>query len=215
MGELAVVTTRSRSRVGLVVALVVVLGVLAGGGYLAWQAWGSIGPTRAEAVREVAALRNRWEAGDSALHPGEAAWIVRIPASGDAVEWPVRVGVGAPQLDGGLGWYPGSAQPGEVGNLAMAGRWFTDGEPLRGWFDLPVGGVIEVETESATFTYTIISAPASLTVGREDSWVLDPVPGRPGQQPTQALLTLTTHEDLVPTRDVSVAFAVLTGTEKK
>jgi sortase A len=43
--------------------------------------------------------------------------------------------------------------------------------------------------------------------------VLDPVPGRPEEVPTQALLTLTTAEDLVTTPDRAVGFGTLTKTE--
>lgn len=214
MGELAAVTRRSRFPVTLVVGVLLLAAVLAGGGVVAWQVWGTAALGREHAAREVAALRERWAAGQTVPVQGEAAWIMRIPALEDRVEWPVRAGVADEQLTDGLGWYPGSARPGEIGNFAVAGRWLTSGEPLRGWFELPPGTTVQVETATEIVTYELISAPGGLTVGRDEQWVLDPVPGR-DEVPSQALLTVTTHEDLLPGPDVSVAFGRLTDKELK
>lgn len=215
MEELTAVTTTTRSVWRPVVLAVLLIGLLAGGGHLAWVTWGSVGPARSRAAQEVAELRQRWAAGQQTPSQGNAAWILRIPELDAASEWPVRAGVAPDQLDGGFGWYPGTSRPGEVGNFAVAGRWLTGGEPLRGWFELKVGTKVEVETAEAVLTYELTSAPGELTVGRDRTWVLDPVPGREDVIPRQALLTLTTNEDLLPGPDVSVAFGVLTGTELK
>ena len=77
------------------------------------------------------------------------------------------------------------------------------------------GDAIEVEGARAKFTYEVVSAPADLTVQAGDAWVLDPVPGSPDEAPTNALMTLTTCEDLYPTPDRSVGFGILTKTEEK
>ena len=103
-----------------------------------------------------------------------------------------------------------------VGNAAqtlhpIAGQGFNLG--LRDVMSLAAGDQVIIETPEATFTYTLTVAPADLTVAADDSWVLDPVPGHVDVVPTQAFLTLTTAEDLVPTGDRSVGFGTLTKTE--
>ena len=128
-------------------------------------------------------------------------------------EWPVIAAVEGDELARGVGWYPGSALPGQVGNFAVAGHRIGNGEPFRRLLELRAGDEVVVETAAATFTYTIVSAPGDLTVQADDSWVLDPVPGHPDEVPAQALLTLTTAEDLVTTPDRAVGFGTLTKTE--
>ncbi|HMS37957.1 MAG TPA: sortase [Arachnia sp.] len=207
----------------LVFAVVLLAGVLVAGGALAWQIWGTTALSARAAERETAALRASWAAlpgptADPSAAPvvdppalGEAGWLLRIPALGG--EWPVIAGVGDDELARGVGWYPGSALPGQVGNFAVAGNRIGNGEPFRRLLELKVGDEVIVETGAATFTYTLVSAPGELTVQADESWVLDPVPGRPEEVPTQALLTLTTAEDLVTTPDRAVGFGTLTKTE--
>ena len=61
-----------------------------------------------------------------------------------------------------------------------------------------------VETRDAIYTYVIDDPPRDLTVPDTATWVLDPVPGEPEAKPTQALLTLTTCQDLFRSPDRSV-----------
>ena len=207
----------------LVFAAVLLVGVLVGGGFIAWRVWGTTAIARQAADREAAELRAAWAAAappssspsdppvvDPPAH-GRAAWLLRIPALGG--EWPVIAGVEDDELARGVGWYPGSALPGQVGNFAVAGHRIGNGEPFRRLLELKAGDEVVVETAVATFTYTIVSAPGDLTVQADDSWVLDPVPGHPDEVPTQALLTLTTAEDLATTPDRAVGFGTLTKTE--
>lgn len=209
----------------LLVALLVV--ALTVGGYLAWQVWGTTALARDRAAEEVAQLRASWDAplppelrqdrpeappivGEPRL--GEANWILHLPAFG--TESPIIAGVADADLNRGVGWYPGTALPGQLGNFALAGNCLTDGEPFRRLLELRQGDELIVETRTATFTYEIISAPAELTVQAADSWVLDPVPGQSDVVPQQALITVTTCEDLFPTQDRAVGFGALTRTEK-
>ena len=53
-----------------------------------------------------------------------------------------------------------------------------------------------VETRDAVYTYVMDEPPKQLTVTDTDTWVIDPVPGKPDAKPTQALITLTTCQDL-------------------
>jgi sortase A len=58
-------------------------------------------------------------------------------------------------------------------------------------------------------------APRSLTVDDTATWVLDPVPGEPDREPTRALITLTTCQDLFRSADRSVGFGHLQSTRNK
>jgi sortase A len=57
--------------------------------------------------------------------------------------------------------------------------------------------------------------PQSLTVADTADWVLDPVPGRPAAEPTRALITVTTCQDLFHSPDRSVGFGHLVSSRNK
>ena len=207
-----------------IVLLVVVLGIA---GYLGWLFLGTNAVARQAAADELAAIRAAWAqpvADPTTPDPdgapvveqprtGEGAWILRIPRIDG--QWPVIAGVEADQLNRGVGWYPGSAVPGQVGNFAVTAHCTFNGEPFRRLLELRDGDQVIIETRTATFTYDLVSAPGNLTVNADDSWVIDPVPGKPDQVPTEPLITLTTCEDTFPTADRAVGFGTLTKTEKK
>lgn len=205
----------------LLVLGLALLAVSVGGGlWAAWLYWGSVRLAEGAVPDEVAAVRARWSPGGegalvTAPVPGEAYWTIRIPKLGDGWEWPVAVGVDGDVIGRSLGWYSGTAQPGQVGNFAVAGQCLTGAQPFRHLRDLTVGDTVVVEGATATFTYEIISAPSDLTVQSDEAWVLDPVPGQPDEAPVNAFITLTTCEDLYPTPDRSVGFGILTKTEEK
>lgn len=202
-----------------VLGAVVLTAALAGLGYLAWEFYGTTWVAKRATADEIAGLRQTWEETGpqpDATEPvaGQAGWLLRIPSLGDD-EWPIIVGVEPDDLRRGVGWYPTTALPGEVGNFALAGHRITRGEPFRHLLDLEVGDEVIVETAEAIFTYTINSAPRDLTVQDTDSWVLLPVPGQDGVEPTQSIITLTTCQDFFRSPDRSVGFGVLTHTEIK
>ncbi|MHA6523959.1 sortase domain-containing protein [Tessaracoccus sp. G1721] len=206
-----------------VVALVLLAATLGVGGFLAWQVYGTTWLARSAAAESVAQLRAEWATATPAPTddgqapaevvpaPGEPAWILRIPSQG--VVWPVVSGVDEDLLTEAVGWYPSTALPGQVGNVALAGLRLTHGAPFAGLLDLAEGDEVIIETALATYTYRITLPPSQLTVHRDDTWVLDPVPGKPDLAPTEAILTLTTHEDLIETPDRSVGFGILENTE--
>lgn len=211
---------RSRSP-RVFVALGLTLALIAVGAWVGWLYWGSVLVAEAHSRKTISALEQSFADAKNppALVvnpvPGEAEWIMRIPALGQDWVWPVRVGVDEESLAYAVGWYPGTAQPGQVGNFAVAGGCITGAQPFRQLDRLREGDTVAVEGAAATYVYTIKSAPAALTVQADESWVLDPVPGRDDVAPTSAFITLTTCEDLIPTPDRSVGFGVLTSTEEK
>ena len=169
-------------------------------------------------------LRSRWQQPPAGTEdspdspaplPGDAIALLRIPAFGAGYEVPVLEGTEPDILSRGIGHYPGTARAGQIGNFSVAGHRVTHGEPFRRLLELGKGDQVVVETRSAVYTYVLDEPPRSLTVADTASWVLDPVPGRPAAEPTRALITLTTCQDLVRSPDRSVGFGHLESTRNK
>ncbi|MEV3992795.1 class E sortase [Streptomyces sp. NPDC049837] len=113
--------------------------------------------------------------------------ILRIPALRLAV--PIGRGVGKPLLDKGYaGHYPGTAQPGQAGNFALAGHRNTHGEPFRHINRLRKGDEIIVETRDGVFTY-VVDRTLARTSPR-DTAAIAPVPK--GYSEPGYYVTLTT-----------------------
>ena len=212
-------------RRGLVVAaLALVLVGLSLLGYVGWQYWGSniVSQQRQDALSQD--LMASWDnpAVQDLLGPqgsadlGDALALVRIPAFGDDFVVPVIEGVRPEDLAQGLGHYPGTALPGQIGNFAVAGHRVTHGEPFRALPELRPGDKVVVETSDAVYTYELSSNPNRLVVQPADTWVLDPIPGKPdGTPPDRARITLTTCAELFHSSDRMIAFGQLVDTERK
>lgn len=147
--------------------------------------------------------------------PGTAVALLRVPRFGASYEVPIVEGTSVVDLARGVGHYDGTAQPGGLGNFALAGHRVTHGEPFARLLELRRGDEVVVEDRQAVFTYVIDTSPADLTVKDTDGWVIDPVPHQPDTTPTQALLTLTTCQDLFHSPDRSVGFGHLEYTRDK
>lgn len=102
---------------------------------------------------------------------------------------PILHSVSLGDLARGIGHYPDSALPGQEGNFALAGHRATNGEPLRDIDQLQVGDRVYVETREEWLIYELTE---DRIVSPRDTWVIDPVPGRPGATPTERLITITT-----------------------
>jgi sortase A len=131
------------------------------------------------------------------LQIGDAYGIIKIPRFGADWEWVIVQGVEPKDLKNGPGHYPDSADPGEIGNFAVAAHRSGHGEPLARFPELRVGDTIEIETRTGTFIYQLDDAPDGDPDGNRidinQSWVVDPVPGKPpGTKPTQRRITITT-----------------------
>ncbi|MFE6172470.1 class E sortase [Streptomyces sp. NPDC056464] len=110
---------------------------------------------------------------------------------------PVAEGVGKTGVlnKGYVGHYPGTQQPGQASNFALAGHRNTHGEPFRYINRLVREDTVQVETRSATYTYAvdrILSQTAA-----HDGGVIRPIPRstvKPGHGYTEPgyYLTLTT-----------------------
>jgi sortase A len=120
---------------------------------------------------------------------GKGFAFLHIPRLGKNWTIPVVEGVDLPSLARGVGHYPKTADPGQVGNFAVAGHRATNGEPFAYLDRVRKGDLVIAETRTEWFTYVVdrtkIVSPTSV-------WVLDPVPGHPDTTPVEPLMTLTT-----------------------
>ncbi|MGW1490727.1 class E sortase [Streptomyces sp. NPDC002402] len=109
--------------------------------------------------------RPRWD---------QAYAVLRIPRLG--VVAPVAQGIAKRGvLDKGyIGHYPGTAQPGEAGNFAVAGHRNTHGEPFRHINRLRDGDQVQVETRQGVYLY-VVDASLAQTSPR-DTGVIARIP---------------------------------------
>ncbi|MER6088598.1 class E sortase [Streptomyces bluensis] len=106
--------------------------------------------------------------------PTQAYAVLTIPRLGLRV--PVAEGISKQNVlnKGYAGHYPGTAQPGQAGNFALAGHRNTHGEPFRYINRLRRGDEVRVETAVARYTYVVDRTLARTTPG--DGGVIRPVP---------------------------------------
>ncbi|HEY5202141.1 MAG TPA: class E sortase [Acidothermaceae bacterium] len=121
--------------------------------------------------------------------PGDAIGIIRIPRLGTKYGYAIVEGVSTDDLKKGPGHYPGTANPGGIGNFVVSGHRTTYLAPFNGLGELVVGDAIVIETRDTWYTYLVTKTQAVLPT---DTAVVLPVPGQPRARPTQALITLTT-----------------------
>lgn len=210
----------------LVIGLCLVLVGLVGLGWVGYQYVGTNVVAGQQFASEKERLRSEWERPQGTPTPGEvdppgtvvpgnAVALLRIPRFGADYEVPLVQGTTQEVLARGVGIYDNAAAPGAIGNFSIAGHRVTHGEPFRRLLELRAGDTVIVETRTEILTYVLDTAPADLTVDESAGWVLDPVPGKPAEKPTRALLTLTTCQDLFHSPDRSVAFGHLESRQNK
>jgi sortase A len=127
--------------------------------------------------------------GPPAVEIGTGLAVLRIPAIDDDFSKVVVNGVGVEELKRGPGHYPGTALPGEVGNVVLSGHRTTYGAPFERFDELTPGAAVVLETRDTWFTYRVTG---SEIVSPRAVEVTYPVPGEPGATPTRRLLTMTT-----------------------
>lgn len=195
-------------------------------GYVGWQFYGTNWTSQRAQAEVTDQLQQQWEQGGQRLEPayvpqGQASALVRIPAFGDDYVVPVLEGTSDEVLAKGFGHFRGTADPGAVGNYALAAHRVTHGEPLRDMPELRPGDEVVVETAEATYTYELTTDPNDLVIPFTGIWVTDPLPKnpdggtQPAQEPGQRLITLTTCSELFHTDDRMISFGVLVDTEPK
>jgi sortase A len=175
--------------------------------FVGWQVWlGNLFSSNAQA-EEAAALSQSWSSGEKVIMPTPGSRpdpgppVVQaapesavqfanliVPRLGADYVRPVAEGVSVDVLRTGIGHYPGTQTPGDVGNAAFAAHRTGNGSPFFDIEKMQIGDSIYFEMEAGWFRYKVRSLEYVPATG---VGVLDPVPQSQGAQPTDRILTLT------------------------
>lgn len=120
---------------------------------------------------------------------GKGFAFIYIPRLGKEWRAVVVEGVDQPDLEGAVGHFPETADPGIVGNFALAGHRNMDGSLFGNLDQVMNGDTVIVETRDRWITYTVTDRQIISPYQVE---VLEPVPYKPGKQAEKAFITLTT-----------------------
>jgi sortase A len=94
---------------------------------------------------------------------------ISIPKLG--IEAPLLEGIRLTTLDNGPGHWPGTAMPGEVGNVVVAGHRTSHGAPFRDIDQLVAGDVVVFTTSAGVIEYTVTGTQI---VEPDAIWIVDP-----------------------------------------
>lgn len=115
--------------------------------------------------------------------------ILHVPRFADQYQArPIVEGVNNADLKRGVGRYPDTAKPGQVGNFAIAGHRTTYGKPFHEIDLLKSNDAIVVETEKDWFVYRVYE---HRIVKPHQIEVIAPQPGISESTPTDRFITLT------------------------
>ncbi|MEO6505212.1 MAG: class E sortase [Terrimesophilobacter sp.] len=223
---------RERHRVsiiGVLGELLVTAGVLVFL-FLGWQLWLNDLLVGEQQNASAAALGHTWTAGvptvptvpDApaaqpvaygepvvATAPAEATKfaIMYIPRFGADYARSIAEGVGTVRVlnKNGVGHYPGTQMPGQVGNFAVAAHRTTYGAPFNSIATLRVGDRIYVQTEQGYYTYVYRNTEYVYPNG---VGVKDPVPQSKTAATTDRLLTMTSCNPKLSAAERIVAYSV-------
>lgn len=133
---------------------------------------------------------------------------IQVPRWSGEPERPISQGVDRKTvLDVlGVGHYPGTAMPGGIGNFAMAGHRTTYAKPFNRVAELELGDPLVVRTEDTWYVYRVTSTEIVTPAQTE---VVAPVPGDPGAEPTERVITLTTCHPMFSARERFIVHGTL------
>ena len=211
------------STVGVIGELLVTAGVLVFL-FLGWQLWlndimvGSAQQNDAiafsreleSAVPPAAPRDPGTEFGEPVVSPVPAETVafanIYVPRFGADYARTIAEGVNASTvLRAGVGHYPGTQMPGEVGNFAVAAHRTTYGAPFNRIAELTVGDRIYVQTAAGWYTYVFRSLEYVLPEAIE---VLEPVPHGSGVAASERIITLTSCNPMLSAAERIVAYGV-------
>lgn len=131
--------------------------------------------------------------------------VIYIPRFGSDFSRSVSQGVESNVLNAnGIGHYPGSEMPGEVGNFAVAAHRTTHGAPFGPIATLEVGDKIYVQTKDGYYTYVFRGLEYVRPAGVS---VLDAVPDLPSLTATDRVMTMTSCNPKLSASERIIAFA--------
>jgi sortase A len=133
--------------------------------------------------------------------------ILIVPRWGKDWERTIAQGVGvADVLDKiGIGHYPGTQMPGQVGNFAIAAHRHAYGGGFQFLHELHVGDHVFVETKDGWYQYSFRDIEY---VQPTQVNVLQPVPMQPGVKPTDRILTMTTCNPFFSTAERMIGYGL-------
>jgi sortase A len=214
---------RRMSVVGILGELFITAGVLVLL-FLGWQVWlGNLIDGNAQ-KEEAVALSETWQRDAAtapaavdrpdpgpppvAAEPGNAVQFANliIPRFGADYVRPILEGVGTGDvLRYGIGHYPGTQMPGDVGNTAYAAHRTGHGSPFFDIEKLEIGDSIYIEMEAGWYRYEIRSLEYVPATG---IGVLTPVPQAPGVAPADRLITLTSCNPIYTASERIIVYGV-------
>jgi sortase (surface protein transpeptidase) len=182
---------------------------------------------QAELNEQVQAEWRERPAGPAAAEPavGDPLAVLYIPRLGADYRRVVLEGTAEEQLSQGPGHYPGTAKPGEQGNVAIAGHRVGKGSPFLDLDRLVPGDPVVLETADEWLTYRVLGDPVRADFDADPSGipgrqvilptqmdVVSPTPDAAADAPASgAYLTLTTCHPRFSARQRLVIHAVLDG----
>ncbi len=165
--------------------------------FIGWQLWWT--NIEAESVQQnaIAQVTQEWDKPqeDENGEPtqpieGETWGILYIPKFGANYAKPIAEGISMDVLNTvGVGHYPQTQKIGEKGNVAFAGHRQTHGQVFWDMDKLTDGDTAYIQTKDGIYSYKLRQLQY---VSPNQSDVLLPVPGQPGAEPEEKLMTLTT-----------------------
>ncbi len=216
---------RRRSMVIGVIGEVLVTGGAVVVLFIGWQLWfNNLVLSNSQQV-EAVELQQSWDKGEGVAavpleraDPGEPL-VTAVPANavnfgtlivprfGADYTRPIAEGIGLEDVlnKRGVGHYPGTQMPGEVGNFALAAHRTGWGSPFLDMNKLQLGDSIYIETEDGWYRYVFRSLEYVSPTG---VGVLDPVPQQSGAIPTDRIITLTSCNPLNSVSERIIAYGV-------
>lgn len=192
--------------------------------FLGWQVWLNdiiVGNEQQQVAEE---LSGSWDKGEGSApapvdrpDPGEPLVVAApgnavqfatliVPRFGPQWEKPVAEGVGVHDvLTDGIGHYPGTQMPGEIGNAAFAAHRTGWGAPFGDIGNFQVGDSIYLETADGWYRYVFRSFEYVMPTGVD---VLSPVPQAPDAAAADRIITLTSCNPKTTAAERIIAYGV-------
>jgi len=131
-----------------------------------------------------------------------------VPRWGEDYVKPISEGVNRHKiLDRlGIGHYPHTGMPGELGNFAISAHRTTYGKPFNRIAELKKDDYLVVQTEDAWYVYRVTSHEIVRPTAVQ---VIAPVPNKPGAEPDDHYITLTSCHPMFSAAERYVVHGVL------
>lgn len=200
--------------------------------FIAWQLWWNDWVTAEQQTKAAASQSQDWieqarshatstpsatpapdtDFGDPVVlgqvSDGEAFGILYVPRFGETYQRTIAQGTGTDVLNSthlGIGHYPDTQLPGQVGNFAIASHRSAYGGGMHVMDTFQLGDPIIIQTKDGWYTYRFRNLEY---VQPSQVSVIGPVPDDPGAPPVDRLITLTTCNPLYSTAERMIAYGV-------